>query len=302
VVYDSGSVVASSAAIIGVTNPAPLIVLSAPTNGASFLAPATISLAASVVTNGHSIARVQFYNGSTLLVEDSSVPYTFSWTNVSAGTYSITAKVVYDAGSAAASSSSAVSVTNPTPMKVGSLTAPWQTADIGNVGLPGTVLVSNGTYYVSGNGNLQGTSDSFRFLYQPATSNCTVVAQINAAQFASDQGCVGIMMRENLTTGSSFAMIGISPGGPGVWVTRNGSLTVASKVYSTAAHMPPDCSLMLVRNQDMLSGFVSVNGSWSMIGNTTIPMAANAYVGLAVASGTTNSMASATFTNITVSP
>jgi hypothetical protein len=42
---------------------APAIVLSAPADGASYTAPATINLAANVATNGHSITEVQFYNG-----------------------------------------------------------------------------------------------------------------------------------------------------------------------------------------------------------------------------------------------
>jgi hypothetical protein len=43
------------------------VTLTAPSNGANFGSPATIDLAASVVTNGHAINYVQFYNGATLL-------------------------------------------------------------------------------------------------------------------------------------------------------------------------------------------------------------------------------------------
>jgi len=38
-----------------------------------FNAPATISLAANVTANGHTITKVQFYNGATLLGEATTV-------------------------------------------------------------------------------------------------------------------------------------------------------------------------------------------------------------------------------------
>jgi sulfur relay (sulfurtransferase) complex TusBCD TusD component (DsrE family) len=101
-VYDSGSTVASTPANVTVTNVSlPSIVLTAPANGASYAAPATISLAASVNANGHTITKVQFYNGTTLLAENASAPYSFVCTNVSAGSYSLSAKAVYDSGSTA---------------------------------------------------------------------------------------------------------------------------------------------------------------------------------------------------------
>ena len=62
------------------TNPvatAPTIVLSSPVSGASYTAPATISLAASVTANGHTITQVQFYNGATLLGAVAAAPYSY---------------------------------------------------------------------------------------------------------------------------------------------------------------------------------------------------------------------------------
>ncbi|MGA2242826.1 MAG: DUF4082 domain-containing protein [Verrucomicrobiota bacterium] len=114
VVYDAGSTVASSLANVTVTNPAPTVALTAPSNGAGYTAPATINLAASVTTNGHSITKVQFYNGATLLGEDTSAPYSFTWNNVGSGNYSLTAGVVYDSGSTVASSSVDIAIASVT--------------------------------------------------------------------------------------------------------------------------------------------------------------------------------------------
>jgi hypothetical protein len=87
----------------------PSISLTSPTNGASFVNPATINLAASVTANGHAITQVQFYNGVILLGEDTSTPYTLSWNNVTNGSYNLTALAVYDTN--ATIDSAAVNIT-----------------------------------------------------------------------------------------------------------------------------------------------------------------------------------------------
>jgi hypothetical protein len=94
------------------TNSPPTIALTAPLNGAAYTAPATISLAASVTANGHTISQVQFYNGATLLGAVAAAPYSFSWNNVSIGAYSLSAKLVYDSGSTVTSTPASVTVTN----------------------------------------------------------------------------------------------------------------------------------------------------------------------------------------------
>jgi hypothetical protein len=97
--------------LIANTNPPPIVTLTSPANGASYAAPASISLAATVVTNAHTITKVQFYNGTNLLNEDTTVPYAFTWTNVSLGNYSLLARVIYDTNSSIDSAPAAVSVT-----------------------------------------------------------------------------------------------------------------------------------------------------------------------------------------------
>src|SRR5207249_331651 len=101
---DSGSISGGSTlSITYATTSNPVIALSSPANGATFTAPATINLAASVTPNGHTITKVQFYSGTTLLGEDTTAPYAFAWSNVAAGSYTLTARAVYDAGSTVAS-------------------------------------------------------------------------------------------------------------------------------------------------------------------------------------------------------
>ncbi|MEV4518305.1 glycoside hydrolase family 6 protein [Dactylosporangium sp. NPDC049525] len=102
----------SSASPSTSTNPtAPTVALTSPSSGSSFTAPATVSLAASATAPGSSVSKVDFYNGTTLLGTDTSSPYTYSWTNVAAGSYSLTAKVTSAANATATSTSVPITVT-----------------------------------------------------------------------------------------------------------------------------------------------------------------------------------------------
>jgi hypothetical protein len=103
----------------------PVVTLTSPVDGTSFTAPAMITLAATVTTNGNTITQVQFYNAQTnLLSEDAFPPYLFTWNPVSAGHYAVLARVIYNPtpyGSLFADSPTAyITVTNPPP-SIGSL-------------------------------------------------------------------------------------------------------------------------------------------------------------------------------------
>jgi hypothetical protein len=94
-------------------NQSPSVSITSPASNASFTAPATVNITASASDADGSIAKVEFYNGSTKLGEDASSPYTYSWTNVAAGSYSLTAKATDNAG-AVTTSATVVIVVNGT--------------------------------------------------------------------------------------------------------------------------------------------------------------------------------------------
>lgn len=73
------------------TNNSPTVSISSPSNAASFNSPANISIVAVAEDSDGTISRVEFFNGSVKLGEKTSKPYSFIWTGVSEGSYSITA-------------------------------------------------------------------------------------------------------------------------------------------------------------------------------------------------------------------
>ncbi|MFN8438444.1 MAG: sialate O-acetylesterase [Cytophagales bacterium] len=71
------------------TGSSPTISFTSPANNASFTQGTSITLTASASDADGSIASVKFYDGSTLLSTDNTSPYSFTWTNASAGSHTI---------------------------------------------------------------------------------------------------------------------------------------------------------------------------------------------------------------------
>ena len=86
------------------TNRAPSVSLASPPSGASFTAPAKITLAANAADSDGRVLKVEFFNGATKLGEDTSAPYTNQWNTGAAGTYTVTARATDDAGATTTSS------------------------------------------------------------------------------------------------------------------------------------------------------------------------------------------------------
>jgi predicted phage tail protein len=70
-------------------------------------------LQASAADTDGTIARVDFYRGSTLLDSSTTAPYQFNWTNVAAGSYVLSARALDNAGATTASNNVNVTVTQP---------------------------------------------------------------------------------------------------------------------------------------------------------------------------------------------
>jgi len=123
--YDDNNAVTTSSAITitVVANQAPTVSITAPANNTTYLAPASFTISATSSDADGSIAKVEFYNGGTLLGTSTTSPYNYSWTNVAVGTYTITAKAYDNLGLATTSSAITVKV-NANQAPTVSITAP----------------------------------------------------------------------------------------------------------------------------------------------------------------------------------
>ena len=125
VAMDNAGATTTSAPVAVVVNSPPTVSLTGPASGAAYNAPATINLAATANDADGTIARVDFYQGATLIGTASSAPYGFAWTNVAAGSYTLTARATDDRGAVTISAAVTIAV-NASPAV--SITAPANNA------------------------------------------------------------------------------------------------------------------------------------------------------------------------------
>jgi hypothetical protein len=91
-------------------NGAPSVHITNPTSNETFTALASISITANASDTDGTVAKVEFFEGLNKLGEDLSSPYSYSWSNVAAGTYSLTARAIDNEGKEASSSAVNISV------------------------------------------------------------------------------------------------------------------------------------------------------------------------------------------------
>jgi hypothetical protein len=105
-------------------NVAPSAALTQPANGATFTAPATVSLAATASDSDGTVSKVEFFNGSAKLGEDTTAPYAYDWTGVGPGSYTLTARATDNLGATTTSAARTITVTTSNLLPSASITFP----------------------------------------------------------------------------------------------------------------------------------------------------------------------------------
>ncbi|MFO1269889.1 MAG: Ig-like domain-containing protein [Rubrivivax sp.] len=88
----------------------------------------SVTLTATAADSDGTIARVEFYDGTTKIGEDATAPYEFTWTNAPAGTRTLTARAIDNAGGSTVSAERTLVVSNTAPTV--SVTAPAPNAAV----------------------------------------------------------------------------------------------------------------------------------------------------------------------------
>jgi regulation of enolase protein 1 (concanavalin A-like superfamily) len=276
----------------------PTVTMTSPAEGATAVAPATIAVGATA-SDSDGIDHVEFYQGSTLIGTSTngqgngSVPYTATWSGVTAGPYTLTAKAFDTLG--------AISVSGPVHITVNNASngvpAPWSTQDIGAATPIGNANGDGSSFTVQGAGDdIWNSADAFRFVYQTLTGDGQIIARVASIQNTSAWAKAGVMIREDLTVGARHASLLVSPtsGAAFEWRAQPGSTTS----YIAASGSAPQW-VKLVRSGVTISAYLSPDGvTWTSVGNTTLNTGLTIYVGLAVTSHQNGVLCSAAFDNV----
>jgi hypothetical protein len=276
--FDSVSV--SSAAA-----PAPIITTVSATTG---------SIGSQVVISGTGFGTSQ--GGSAVLLNGAKVTVnTWSGTSIT-----ITIPPGATSGPLLVSIAPNMNDSNAVPFTVTSqpLPASWLDQDVGSVGLAGSASYANGTFTVAGAGlgTFFSNSDGFHFVYQPLSGDGTIVARVVQG---SSSAQTGIMIRETLDAGANHVYL--FDYSSAIWMTERTS-TGASSSYQSLASAALPYWIKLTRSGNVFTMYGAPDGvTWLQLGSSqTVSMAQSVYVGLAVSSRSTSSLATATFDNVSV--
>lgn len=222
------------------------------------------------------VEKVEFYANDTLLGEDLSSPFSYVWSILPEGTHYLTARAVDNLGTATTSSSYPVYIDN-----TGSI-SPWQSLDIGTVGIAGHADITGGTLTVKSAGFIRNTGDVFHYVYRPLEGNGEMIVRVDDITRTNEEAKAGIMVRDSLTSSSRMAMVGLDNNmqqyrptfyeraADGIqWQTEQAGFTVQLPYW-----------LKLIRFGEQVSAYVSQDGAiWTLVGETEFGDG-DAYIGI----------------------
>ena len=179
------------------------------------------------------------------------------------------------------------------------LPSSWLDQDIGIATTTGSATYSHGIFTLKAAGaSIGGTADGLHFVYRPLSGDGSIVARVSTLQGPAS---AGVMIRETLGSNSTHAFVDFFPNQAYLLYrsTTGGNTASWSTAYTSTAY---PYWVKLARSGNVFSAFISPDGSsWTQVGgNVTIAMSSNAYVGLAVSSGNSTTLATATFDSVSI--
>ena len=184
-----------------------------------------------------------------------------------------------------------------------SLPAPWADGDIGSVGIAGSASYTNKVFSVTGSSIIEYNYDKFHYVYQPLYGDGTIVARVTGLSGGTSAAKAGIMIRDNL---------GGWPAAVNAYVQINATKNITFQRRLTAGDVTNYTQLSgtfafpywlkLVRSGATITAFAAPDGRhWTQVGSDTLSnLTVDAWVGMAVASGSDSSTSTATFDNVSV--
>lgn len=285
----------------------------------SVVAPAVTLSSASSVETGPFVAHAQFSqsvsgltladflvsNGSATNLTGSGALYSLTITPAAEGavTVQLPANAAQNSAGAGSTASNVLSVSYVPPAVI-SLAG----QDVGAVAVAGSTIFdgSTGQYTMTGAGeDIFFTADGFQFASTTLTGDGEIRARVTSQTNQNPWAKAGVMFREQLTGASRHVMMFTTPMGAGngfgmVWRAATGA--AANYGAGPALNAAPDNWVRLVRAGDSFTTYASANGTaWTLVGNVTLTgMPATLHAGLALTSGSTYQLSTATFDNVQI--
>jgi regulation of enolase protein 1 (concanavalin A-like superfamily) len=180
------------------------------------------------------------------------------------------------------------------------LPAGWTNQDVGSTGKIGSAVYdwSSATFTLKGAGaDVWGTADAFQYAYLPMSGDGSMTARVTTVSSTAAWVKAGVMIRETLDPSSTQALMLVSYSKGLAFQRRD--VTGGTSVNTAGAAVTAPYWVKLERIGTTFNAYSSPDGSvWTLVGTDTIAMTDTVYVGLAVSSHVTGTLATATFTNV----
>lgn len=176
---------------------------------------------------------------------------------------------------------------------------PMASADIGTT-VAGSTAVAGPEITMEGNGaDIWNTADAFRFHYTRWTGNGILTVRVRSLEQTHAWSKAGLMFRESLDPGSKQVMAIVSGSRGLAMQWRSASAGISESTAPVAGTAP--VWLMLRRFNDRFTAFWSTDGEmYHFLGEVSMPMAAEVYVGLPVTSHAPGTLATAVFDDFVI--
>jgi len=181
--------------------------------------------------------------------------------------------------------------------------------DIGSPGDAGSAGYSNGVYTVSGGGSdVYYASDQFNYDYQTLTGTSnTVVARVTSLTGSGigAYASAGVMIRDGTAANAAFAFIISGSNGADFKYRTSTGATAAESGWKTTEK--PIYWVELVQSGSTFTAYTAPDvsgspGTWTQLGTTQTIAMTNPTAGLAVTADNNSALATATFSNFSVTP
>jgi regulation of enolase protein 1 (concanavalin A-like superfamily) len=160
-----------------------------------------------------------------------------------------------------------------------------QSADIGASPAGSTTVVTSGTDFnvTAGGPGVTGTSDGFRYIYQPQTGNFDVRVQVQSITVAGNFATAGIMARSTIDANSANVYMSASP--VNFRFKDRPTTGAATTITSSGTTAYPNVWVRLSRVGNLFTGYTSTDGvNWTKMSSVTLALPTTLDLGLAVAS------------------
>ena len=182
------------------------------------------------------------------------------------------------------------------------LSGDWESADIGNTGLPGQSCSDEQQFSVQGAGaDIWGNTDAFHFLYKELTGDGEITARLTHLSDPHSLAKAGIMMRNTLSPSSQHAFFAINTSGTQSLQYREEASGNTFNQQQGSVDLETPTWIKLSRLGNTISAYTSDNGqNWEFWDELTLPMDQRIYVGMAANSHDTGQTLTAIFDNVQV--